>query len=246
MRKVYSIIIIILFCGAFALCPIKTCDQFHPVSGAAYAADETGKPEAGKKKEKKTSDETDITGKKKAGETGEKGLYDYEEPSTEEQSYGWLIFKTILILGTLVAGFYFFFQYVTKKAGIQTVGQNVVQVLSIVPVGQNKFLQVVDMAGKILVLGVSDNNINLITEIHEKDEIDRIRLLSSRSAPPAAGGFQEFVTNQVGRVFDRVRGTGKDAQSQYGRDHDFEKDSMQYLNSHRSRLRKLNGDETDN
>src|SRR6056297_1592948 len=244
MRKVYSIIIVILFCGTFALCPIKTCDQFQSVFDGAYAAEKTAQPESGKKTEKKTLDKTDITGEKKTGEAEEKGLYDYEEPSNEEQSYGWLIFKTILILGTLVAGFYFFFHYVTKKAGIQTVGQNVMQVLSVVPVGQNKFLQVVDMAGKILVLGVSDNNINLITEIHGKDEIDRIRLLSSRSAPPAPGGFQEFVTNQIGRVFDRVKGTGSDAQ--FGRDHDYEKDSMQYLNSHRSRLRKLNGDETDN
>lgn len=244
MRKVYSIIIVILFCGTFALCPIETCNYFHSVSGGAYAAENTSKTESGKKNENEASNETDITGKKKTGEAEGKGLYDYEEPSAEEQSYGWLIFKTILILGTLVAGFYFFFQYVTKKAGIQTVGQNVVQVLSIVPVGQNKFLQVVDMAGKILVLGVSDNNINLITEIHDKDEIDRIRLLSSRSAPQTPGGFQEFVTNQIGRVVERVRGSDKDAQ--YRSDLDYEKDSMQHLNSHRSRLRKLNGDEKNN
>ena len=34
-----------------------------------------------------------------------------------------------------------------------------------------------------MVIGVSDSNINLITEIQDKDEIDRIRLLSSKSTP---------------------------------------------------------------
>jgi len=199
---------------------------------------------AAEKDEKSTENKADAKEKQQEGEeSGEGGLYDYQEPTAEEQSYGWLIVKTIFILGVLVAGFYFFFQYVTRKTGIQSIGQEVVQVLSVVPVGQNKFLQVVDVAGKILVLGISDNNINLITEVKDRDEIDRIRLLSSKSSPVTPGGFQEYLAGQVGRVMDRVRNTGKkDAASH---DAEYETDSMQYLNSHRSRLRKLNGDETD-
>ena len=69
------------------------------------------------------------------------------------------------MIGLLVGGFYYFFRFVTRKVGIQMLGRDVVQVLSVVPIGQNKYLQVVDLAGRVLVLGVTDSNINFITEI---------------------------------------------------------------------------------
>jgi len=166
-------------------------------------------------------------------------------PKTKEESYGWLVFKTIFVMGGLVAAFYLFFQFVTKKSGIQVMGQEVVQILSIVPIGQNKYLQVVDMAGKILVLGVSDNNINLITEISSKDEIDRIRMLSSKSRGQAENNFQEYLTTQVGKVSDFIKKkTGKDADNAGFSGPDRSESSgvnMDYLKEQRDRLKRLNG-----
>ena len=169
------------------------------------------------------------------------GLYDYEKPAVEEESYAWLIFKTILILGMLVGGFYFFFKFVTKKTGIHALGQEVIKILSIVPVGQNKFLQVVDIAGRILVLGVTDSTINIITEVEGRDEIDRIRLLSSKSVPVQPGGFQQYITKNVvsflKKSFNKpsVEGDSSHTEERFG------PDRMDYLKKQKDRLKGLNG-----
>ena len=118
-----------------------------------------------------------------------------------------MFIKMIFVLGIFGGGFYYFYRFVTKKAGIGLFGGEAIKVLSVVPLGQNKFLQVVDLAGKVLVIGVSDNAISLISEITEKDQIDRIRILSNRTPPPtgSVGGFQDYVMKEIGRLIETVR-----------------------------------------
>ncbi len=162
-------------------------------------------------------------------------------PKAEEESTAWMIFKAILILGTLVGSFYYFFRYVTKKTGIQVLGEDVIKVLAVSPVGQNKYIQVIDLAGKILVVGITDGAINLITEVTDKEEIDRIRLLGSRVAPAVAGGFQELVRKQVGKVVDRIHeksGRGSAHASDYTLEGERDLD---YLKLQKDRLKNLNG-----
>ena len=66
----------------------------------------------------------------------------------EEESSAWMFFKMLFVLGIFGGGFYYFYRFVTKKAGISVFGGEAVQVLSVVPIGQNKFLQLVDVAGQ--------------------------------------------------------------------------------------------------
>jgi flagellar protein FliO/FliZ len=195
--------------------------------------------------------ENPVEGKETAGTReeaaapAENDLYTYEKPEVEEESYAWVIIKTLLVLGFMVGGFYYFLRFVTRRAGISPAGGAVLQVLSMIPLGQNKFLQVVDLAGRVLVLGVSDNSINLIMEIRDKDEIDRIRLLGSKAAPVRPGGFQEFLTSQIGRLLNKYRrgplsgaherhevSTGEENQNL---------DRIEYIERQRERLRRLNG-----
>ncbi len=191
------------------------------------------KPKTGKVK-KEDENLTKLTGK------------DYKEedfrPVVEEESYGWLVFKTILILGVLVGCFYYFLRFVTKKAGIQVLGKEAVQILSMVPVGQNKYLQIVDIAGRIFVLGVSDNNINLITEIEGKNDIDRIRLLSTKSTPVKGNRFGDFLSRHIGNMLGRAdeKKAGSSAKFEKGNYSDSEFD-MDYLQKQKKRLKNLNG-----
>ena len=149
----------------------------------------------------------------------------------------------LIILGIFGGGMYYFYRFVSKKTGISVFGGEAVRVLSVVPIGQNKFLQLIDVAGRVLLVGVSENNINLITEITEKDQIDRIRILSNRTPHPerGAGGFQDQVMKEIGRIIGRVReyrsrdrrGTGPAEPAQ----------DIEYLRRQRSRLKDLNGDD---
>ncbi len=237
-EKTYRGAVVIIFSLILILCPISSFSAKEVKKGnAAPAAAE--KAEADKKVPGADGTQTAEPAKE------EPGIYDYEEPVVEEESYVWLIFKTIFILGLLVGGFYYFFKFVTKKTGIHAIGQDVIKILSIVPVGQNKFLQVVDIAGRILVLGVTDSSINIITEVEGRDEIDRVRLLSSKSVPVQPGGFQQYITKQVVRFINKnfnrpSAGTGHaQAEERSG------SDRMEYLKKQKDRLKGLNGNDDE-
>ncbi len=163
------------------------------------------------------------------------------EPRVEEESAAWMFVKMILLLGVFGGGFYFFYRFVSKKTGMSLFGGDAIRVLSVVPLGQNKYLQVVDLAGKMLVIGVSDNSINLISEITDKDQIDRIRIMSTRKPPPGGGGggFQEQVMRQIGKFVERVQGARKGGGGRL--ESSGPPADIDYLRQQRERLKNMNG-----
>jgi flagellar biosynthetic protein FliO len=168
------------------------------------------------------------------------------QPQIEEESAAWMIIKTILVLGLFIGGFYMFFKFITQRAGLHVSGQEAIQILSTVSLGTNKFVQIVDVAGKVFLLGVSDSSINLLTEIKDREDIDRIRLLSSRSTPVQGATFQEFIAGHVGWVIEKINEK---------RTHGFKKTTleeisqkefdMSYLNKQKNRLKNINGSDDE-
>ncbi len=237
-------VIIIIFSLFSVLCPIPISAKNSSdsrIKGKIEKRVKENKTEKTVEKErsKKLNAERDQISKDEDSKDKDGDLYAFEKPSVEEESYAWLIIKTIIVLGALIGGFYYFFRFVTRKAGIQILGREVVQVLSIVPLGQNKFLQVVELAGRVLVLGVSENSITLITEVKDRDEIDRIRLQSSKSTPMQPGGFQDYISKQVGRFLRRDRGK-RMVRGESKVSENIDMDRMDYLRRQRERLKSLN------
>jgi len=229
-KYITIVIAIIFFAAIFVLCPINNSYSAEKAAATKKIADNQKKPVAAEG-ESQTKDKP---------EASKDTLYEYEKPTVEEESYVWLIFKTLIVLGALICGFYYFYKFVTKKTGMQIVGREVIKVLSILPVGPNKFLQVIDLAGRVMVIGVSDSNINLITEIQDKDEIDRIRLLSSKSTPVTTGGFQDYISKYISKFLNK-----ESRSNLHGKEdviyQDIETDRMSYLKRQRERLKRING-----
>jgi len=168
------------------------------------------------------------------------------KPQVEEESAVWMIVKTIFVLALFAGGFYMFFKFVSQKAGLHISGQEAIQILSTVSLGTNKFVQIVDVAGKVFLLGVSDSSINLLTEIKDREDIDRIRLLSSRSTPVQGLNFHEFVIGQVGWVIDkinekRVHGFRKATVEEIS-EKEFD---MSYLSNQKKRLKNIDGSDNE-
>ena len=65
-------------------------------------------------------------------------------------------------------------------------GDELVELVVSVPLVQGKFLQVVDVAGQLLVLGVSDSGVKFLTNIEDGVSADRIRLWQSRQSTLAS------------------------------------------------------------
>ncbi|MBL8993070.1 MAG: flagellar biosynthetic protein FliO, partial [Spirochaetia bacterium] len=60
------------------------------------------------------------------------------------------------------------------------------------PLNITKSLKIVRVANEYFLLGVSQDNVNLITRIEDKESIDLFKLESSR-AVPAKGFFQDLL-----------------------------------------------------
>ncbi len=241
-----ALITVIIFFLTAILCPLDAARGKKNDARQRQAAQAETNKEKGDKKEAAETEKIVKSDGEEKGETEGLPTKDYKDedfkPAVEEESFLWMFVKMILVLGVLGAGFYYFYRFVTKKTGMTLFGGDAIRVLSVVPLGQNKFLNVVDLAGKVVVVGVSDNNINLITEITEKDQIDRIRILSTRTPPPAAGGggFQDNILRQIGRLVTKVQTLRhKDGRlKSSGLDHPSD---VEYLRQQKSRLRNLNG-----
>jgi len=183
---------------------------------------------------------------------GQNFVEDDFRPQIEEESASWLVIKTIFVLALFIGGFYAFYKFVAQKSGMNLSGQEAIRILSTVSLGTNKFIQIVDVAGKIFLLGVTDNNINLLTEIKDREEIDRIRLLSSRSTLVQGVAFQDFIAGQIGRVADKIselRSRGNKRQWKSGgykkEELSSEEFDMSYINKQKNRLKSMNGDDDD-
>ncbi len=162
-------------------------------------------------------------------------------PQVDEGSAFWEIIKVLFVLLLFGGGFYFFYRFISQKVGLNISGQEAIRTLSMVPVGPNKTLQIIDVAGKVFLIGVTDSSINMITEIREKDDIDRIRLLSSRSTPVQGKNFQEFVADQMGWIIDKINEKRTHGFKKTTVEEISEKDiDMSYLDNQKKRLKKIN------
>jgi len=174
-------------------------------------------------------------------------------PQVEEESVIWMILKTLIVLGLFVGGFYMFYKFVTQKAGLQVSGHEAIKILSMIPVGPNRTLQLIDVAGKVYLLGISESGISMLTEIKDKEEIDRIRLLSSRSTPVKDLTFQDFIADQAGWVIDRfndVKGRISERKKRGSRKAVIQEFSakefdMSYLDKQKKRLKTINDEDEE-
>jgi flagellar biogenesis protein FliO len=131
--------------------------------------------------------------------------YEYKEPEFvgNKTSYPFLILRTLAVLGVIIVGIYLLFRLLLKNKNKIVTDSEIIKVLATYPLAANRVIQVVDIAGQVLILGVSDSNINLITEITDKEVIDRIKLMSSQESRVATSFRDQFFKLIGGRTLSR-------------------------------------------
>ena len=136
-----------------------------------------------------------------AGETGGGYLAGYEEADPRPSAVSW--WSTVAYVVSLFAVFAFVvvLAYVVArtfgKQSMQRLAARGGQVYLQLPLGPNRSVCVVELFGRVFVLGVTDASVRLITEINDPETVEEIR-----STAPAEGGvFQE----QFGSLSDFVQ-----------------------------------------
>lgn len=107
----------------------------------------------------------------------------------------WSLVKIIAVLGILTAGAYYVLRYLSRQKSLSYPVHGVMQVLSSIPINAGKQLQIVDISGVLLVIGVSEQSINLITEITSPDLKQRIFQMRDSFEPPTESFLKLFQTS---------------------------------------------------
>lgn len=131
-----------------------------------------------------------------AGQPGE--YLSYQEPKPSGASWVSTLAYVITLGATflLVIGLaYFTSRFLGQKMGRVTVGNDNRIVLTL-PLGPNRAVHVVEIAGKFLVLGVTDHNISLLQEINSEDQTAKLRaIVPAAPAPQFDTVFQRHLAS---------------------------------------------------
>ncbi|HEB32225.1 MAG TPA: hypothetical protein ENI15_15350 [Spirochaetes bacterium] len=129
--------------------------------------------------------------------------YEYEVPEFGENriSYPFLVLRTLAVLAVIIIGMYFLFRLLIKKRNRIVTDTDIIKVLATYPLASNRLIQVVEIAGKIMILGVTDSNINLITEVEDGELVDKIKLLSSKESTGGGSFKNQFFKLMGGKGF---------------------------------------------
>lgn len=145
-----------------------------------------------------------------------------------------VIVKTILaliVIGLLIVGLLRFF-FKDKVALFS--GAKCINILASQPLSPNKYMQIVEIGNKLIILGITDSNINLLCEITDTDTVDLIKLQCS-SEPQSTGlPFIEHLTGSIKKVLGSFGNMEEKKAKGY-------EEKIEFLKTQRDRLRRLEG-----
>lgn len=103
--------------------------------------------------------------------------------SEDSVSLTGLLLRVLLALLIMGAAFFFILRFLNKNRDSQMPVKGVMNVLSSLSLGQGKQLQIVDISGQLFVLGLSEQSVNLITEIQSTDTKNKIYQMKESFEP---------------------------------------------------------------
>lgn len=135
-----------------------------------------------------------------------------------------------LVLGLMFLVFYLFKRFVLKNT-VFGGNDKLIQVLGTGFLGPKKNIVLVEVAGEVLVLGMSNDNISLLSQIQDKEKIEQIKAAAGKenpagglwpqrkpklptpealpSAPRSSGGFSNYLKQFSGPVSEKDKSVGE-------------------------------------
>jgi flagellar biosynthetic protein FliO len=106
------------------------------------------------------------------------------------------IFQIILVLGFVIATIYGVFYFLKKMSKSSLIQDSTIQVISSKGIGTNKALHVVSVGNQYFLIGSGSHEIHKISELTDKETIDKLQLEESMGKP-ASASFSEL----FGKIF---------------------------------------------
>lgn len=121
------------------------------------------------------------------------------------------IFGTIGSIFIAIVGFilivylaYFATKKMGKRLSIRGVGNKNIKILESISVGQNKSIAIIETAGKVLLIGITQNEITLISELDE-NMIDRVEDEKSANGMAFSKAFKSVLEKKLNKNFNKTK-----------------------------------------
>lgn len=228
----------LLLCALSLFAPLLPQSSVTGVDPKAEKTTEESAPKPAKEKSEFTDFEKQL--QKELSGSPERDAQQADKPSVF-----WQFVRTLLTLAILLAIFYGIFRLYKFKRDLPQQAMTALTSLYEYPLGPRQRIQIIEMAGKLLVLGVSENSIQLISEVSDKYTIDRIKLdCATDSQKPPVDFLTELSRNIKTNITDKLR-----KKKSVPFDEDVSEESPQNFEAQRQhsldRLRKLKSDKFD-
>lgn len=99
-----------------------------------------------------------------------------EDATLSSKSSTWVYVKMILFLILVVVAIYSVMYFFKKKTNPKNDDDSFLRRVNTLPLGPGKSVEVVSLIDQAYILGVTDNNINLIDKIEDKELIEALNL----------------------------------------------------------------------
>lgn len=120
----------------------------------------------------------------------------YNENQDDSPSATWILVKILFVLAILVgAGYYLVLQMQKSKSAKYPV-KGFMKVLSSLPLSATQSVQIIEVGGRTLVLGVADGSVSLLTEVTAAEEKNQIQKMKEE-ADPYVPNFLETVLESL-------------------------------------------------
>ncbi|OHD12343.1 MAG: hypothetical protein A2086_13585 [Spirochaetes bacterium GWD1_27_9] len=139
--------------------------------------------------------------------------------------------RIIIVLAIVVGVIYVVFLFLKKTLKIRDdigEGANIIMSQSL---GPGKWIQIVFVGGKYLILGVTNDSINLISEITDPKEIERLEITLNSKKSEEGDSFFDVISH----FFKNTLKTKEPPKKNF----DYEIDSVDFLKKQKDRIDKL-------
>lgn len=139
-----------------------------------------------------------------ASVTDEKAIYLDAAPAVQSDaakastpSSFWILVRVVLVLALVCAGIYGVIYLLKKSSGGKAGNDPYVKNIASLYFSPNKSVQVISLGTRAYLVGVTEQNINLIAEVEDRELIDAMNLQSDRKNPVPTGNFQSVLSNFI-------------------------------------------------
>nr|WP_244934514.1 flagellar biosynthetic protein FliO [Leptospira vanthielii] len=120
----------------------------------------------------------------------------YAENPDDSPSATWILLKILFILAILVGAGYFLILQMQKTKSAKYPVKGFMKVLSSLSLSATQSVQIVEVGGRTLVLGVADGSVSLLTEVTNPEEKSQIQKMKEE-ADPYVPNFLESVLESL-------------------------------------------------